>query len=269
LKDVRKRSHAIEQAVARKRKRRKRSYALYYILLFLFVFISGIILSVTVFFNIDKVVVKGIVTISSKSIVASSKITVGDNLLRINSKQIATNILTDRINVEKVTIKRELPSTLVINITEATPFYNAQFKNKYFVASKGGRIIKITTDKPMSGLMTVNGIADDSIKLGNFLQQKNSSKYELLETILNSLNDYKMTEVSSIDISNSTDILFTYQNRVNVKIGSVLDLPYKIKFVKEIITNRISPEEKGTIDATNSVKVFYEPTPSEPAVPAQ
>ncbi len=267
MKDVKKRpirNEQIRQTGLRKRKRRKRNYTLHYILLFLFVTIAGIMLSMTVFFNIEEVKVLNSKTYSSKQIVEKSGISVGNNLLRVNSKDISKKIVNSLINVESVSIKRSLPSTLIITITEATPFYNVMSNGKYMSVSKGGKVVAINLDKPIAKIMTINGIASKDIKLGDLLPQKNSSKFELLTTISDTLKEFKVTEVTNIDILNSADITFIYQDRIKVSIGSVADLRMKVKFVKEIVSNRISAEETGTIDAKNPVKVYFEPTPSEP-----
>lgn len=78
---------------ARRRKRKKRSYTLYYLLLLFFVLISGITLSVTVFFNIETIEVTGNKLHSSEEIIQQSGIEKGNNLFRINPEKAETSLL--------------------------------------------------------------------------------------------------------------------------------------------------------------------------------
>ena len=57
--DAEERVHAQKAVAAKRKRRRKKNYALYYIILFIFIVVAGIVLSLTVFFNIDAIQVEG------------------------------------------------------------------------------------------------------------------------------------------------------------------------------------------------------------------
>lgn len=253
----------IRKTAEKRRKRRKRSYTLYYILLFLLILITGVTLSLTVFFKIEQIKVVGNKTILSDQIIKATNIKVGDNLLRANTKDASTSIINSIINVEKVSIKRSLPATIVINIVEAKGYYTTVQNKKFLIISKGGRVIETNLAAKPNNLILINGISQKKFSKGDFLSKKIKNKFELLDLVDFELNKYKFANITGINLTDSIDLSFTYNDKITVRLGTATDLDAKIKFVKEIISSRLTPADAGVIDATNPFKkVFFEPTPS-------
>lgn len=72
----------------------------------------------TVFFQVETVAVTGNSRYSQEEIIKATGIQTGDNLFRMNKFQIAHQVLQDLPYVEEVTIRRSLPSTIVITVKE-------------------------------------------------------------------------------------------------------------------------------------------------------
>ena len=72
----------------------------------------------TVFFQVETVAVTGNSRYSQEEIIQATGIQTGDNLFRMNKFQIAHQVLQGLPYVEEITIRRSLPSTSVITVTE-------------------------------------------------------------------------------------------------------------------------------------------------------
>ena len=72
----------------------------------------------TVFFQVETVAVTGNSRYSQEEIIKATGIQTGDNLFRMNKYQIAHQVLQGLPYVEELTIRRALPSTIVITVKE-------------------------------------------------------------------------------------------------------------------------------------------------------
>lgn len=72
----------------------------------------------TVFFQVETVAVSGNSRYTQEEVIQAAGIQAGDNLFRMNKYQIAKQVLQKLPYVEEVTIRRSLPSTIVITVAE-------------------------------------------------------------------------------------------------------------------------------------------------------
>ena len=108
-------------ASARNNRRRRRSRGRFgplFKLLCLLAVIVALTLGATVFFQVETVVVSGNSRYTQGEVVEASGIQIGDNLYRLNKIQISQQLLQTLPYLETVSIRRSLPSTLVIQVTE-------------------------------------------------------------------------------------------------------------------------------------------------------
>ena len=104
---------------APKRRRRRRNLSLYYLLMFLFVAAVLFILSRTVLFNIKQYNVSGNMRYSTDQILTAGNLKVGKNMYNLDLDKTEQAIKKTLIYVEDVTLKRDLPDTLHVIVTEA------------------------------------------------------------------------------------------------------------------------------------------------------
>ena len=93
-------------------KRRKRNMSLYYATVILIVMVIFAILSVTVFFKVENVIVTGSSIYSVQEIVSVSGIEGGENMIRKNMGKAAERITEQLIYIETAKISRKLPSSV-------------------------------------------------------------------------------------------------------------------------------------------------------------
>ncbi len=236
-------------AARRRRKKQKRQMRLYVISVIIVVFIIFVILVFNVFFNIQSVEVVGSTNYTSDQIFQASGITVGDNMLRENTDICSSNITSRLTYVESADVKKIYPGTIKITVEASIPFANVKTGGGYLLISQGGKILEKLIN-PKSGVMTITGADPDGTlevgeRLKSFDENKTEDIYALLEAFENV--DYQMDNITSIDITDRSDVSFEYDSRIVVELGAVTDLDYKLKFSSEILTNQIGSGAFGVL----------------------
>ena len=235
-----------EKVVVSRRKRR-RNMSLYYFIAVVFIIMALIFLSLTVFFNIKKIDIKGTDLYTDEQIIQIAGLSDNDNLFRIDTNQMKSDILSSFPYLEDITIKRKLPSTLQFTAVQAVPMANIQNKDGTFcVISTTGRIVETGVLDKKAGLVTVSGMDLKVKDLGKTYEDKDSMKTTILGQILSEINTLGMTSMNTIDISDRTNIKMTYDGRLDIEVGSSVDLAFKIRYVEAVI-QKLSPTYQGTL----------------------
>lgn len=249
------REELIRQSVSRNKRRHKKNYILYYILLFFILAVTGITLSLTVFFNVEQISVSGNGGISSQSLIAATGVKKGDNLFRISTGQVKKRIFDSNVTIDDVAVKRNLPSTLSIVITPAQVEAVIYFQEKYYSVSPNNRVIAIS-DTYSEEAPFVLGCDFTGVELGDSLIGNDQNKMELLELVLQAIETNEI-EIDTIDITDLSTIKLYFQNRIEMKFGSVIDLEEELRNVKLLIETEVEEGEYVSIDATLRNGKYY------------
>lgn len=249
-----------QQAVTTKRKRRrKKNYTLYYIILFLFIVIAGIILSLTVFFNIEEIAVEGSSRYTAEEIQKQSGIQAGDNLFRISTGQASEQIIAGFGYIDAVEITRSFPNKLVITVTEAKPVMSFLSGGSYYLVSAAGRILDSGMAEPAENTFVVNGVDLSGYRNGQFIATDSGQEMETLQTINLVCSEMAFEGISRVDINSVVDIRLYIGDRIRIDVGSITDLDYKLTFAKEVMDERLEPTDKGVIDVKQSGTAYFRP----------
>ena len=244
----------------RHRKRRKRSYTLYYLLLLFFVLISGITLSLTVFFNIETIKVNGSSLNSAEQIINQSCIKKGNNLFRINPEKAAKLLKDNMQNIDSVRIERKFPSSLIVNVTDAVPTYYVTDGNSYTVISEGNRILDTGIAKEqVTAPIRLEGLEVSKFQKGDFIDGKANAKLELLQKIKQAAAKNELTNITAINLISDVDLSVEIEGRITVRLGNSTELSYKINFAQNIIDTKLDKDEVGVIDASKAGKIYFSP----------
>ena len=243
-----------------------------------------ILLSLTVLFKIDTVIITGASDYTTEEILTACEINGGENLIRTSMKKGAEKIESRLIYVEKAELKRKFPSTLEINITPAVETVSAEYNGSFCLLSAAGKILDIT-DEPVAETIVIYGaqpqkvLEDWEIKAA----QTSASSAETTETSASetSASDeeddiptpvigekfscadeyrteifYLLLETASSSFSEKTNyydmtdyisISCLYDNRIKIVFGSTAEFDYKIKLAENIITTKIGEDTEGTL----------------------
>ncbi|MBQ7756141.1 MAG: FtsQ-type POTRA domain-containing protein [Oscillospiraceae bacterium] len=218
-----------------RRRRRKSNMTLYYIVVVVIVVFAAYFLSNFVFFRIDEIKVTGSTYYAKESILYASTVSKGDNLFRTDIKGIEERLSKMMVYADEVKVRRKLPSKLEITIKEAVPKYNILQDGRYFIISESGKILENDKISPQDNLLVVDGFEIKDTKPGAKLESEDNLKARILTELTENIEGMKFDGILKIDLSDRTDIRLFYKDRIEIRIGSSMDIPYKLRYVRAVI----------------------------------
>lgn len=223
----------------------KRSTIVIFLMSILFGASIGLKLALDKIFYVRNITVMGNNRYENGEIISASGIKMGSNLLFVNSKKSGKEIYDKLPYVEKAEINKKFPGSIEIKIFTGSPCYFMEYESEYLIMSKSDKLLEKTVEIPPE-IIHVKGIP--------FELKENSVIYKdikIKESVFKIIDAFKSNELNflnEIDASNLSEIKIVYDHRIKILIGSEEDLSYKLLTAKEIIMNKISASEKGTLD---------------------
>lgn len=250
------RAQAAAAAGARRRRKRTGRQTLYYLLILLVAAAVVAVLSLTVFFRIEKLEVTGVTKYAAEEILEASGVKVGDNLFRVNARRVEKKLTQQFPYVEGVALRRTLPATLTLEIAQAKPLGAVSTAAGYVVIGKTGRVLEIGAASVPQDVMTVTGMYLYDPKVGQKLGEgytkeetdeadKEAYGFLLLSRLMDAVEETDFGKVSLVDFSNQLDMMLVYDNRLLIDLGGGTELPYKLRFAKKVIEDELSDTFEG------------------------
>lgn len=227
-----------------KKKRKKK--IIRRIILGFFVFIIGIIIFIykAPIFNLKKIDINGLVTITNESLQEKLKYNIGQNIFTINYSKIEKD-LKENPYIKEVKIRKKGINKIGIDIVENNIAYYFESNGKIKSINNEGVIVEEVENLDGRNLTKLTGIDLTEKGIGD----KITEDYELPE-VLDTF--YKMIEVmpeefyfSEINISDLNYII-SYIGDVEIKLGDSSDLIDKVNIALNLIEN--GTISKGYID---------------------
>lgn len=236
------------QGNGRKRRRRKRNLSLYYLMIFVILVVILYILSRTVLFRVEQYDIVGNERYTDYQILSAAGLSDSENLYNIDLSVTASKIKKQLIYIDDVTVTRRLPSTLVIEITEAQEFACCLYEgNRYAVISRNGRYLSTEQASPDETLLQIYGLDLVDVSLGDEFKSSDSNKKSIIMNLLSAIEELCEGKIDYIDITDRTDIVMSYDGRIEVEFGSSLDYEYKLRYIVEIIETKLDSDTTGKL----------------------
>jgi cell division protein FtsQ len=249
---------------SRKKKRLKRRRAIRKAILSLFmlfvVAIVGFVLAVTVFFKIDTIKAKGSGVYPQKIIIENSGVATGDSLLLVSEKAISENLFFNLPYVGSVTIEKDLPSTLIINVIDTVASAAiSNNKGSYIIINDEGKVLNADSQVVTEGIPVVSGVEVESYKVGEAITFKTEETGDILIQLLKASTKAGIIGMTEIDLTDVSAITMKYDNRIKILVGPAVKLETKILRAASAIDreNEINQYETGVLDLRTDPKVFF------------
>lgn len=259
------------QQSTKRQHRRTRHNGAYIMLIVCLVAGIAFALSVTRLFNVTTVTIENDTDTSSDRLIEICGFKKGDNLMRMDTRDMAKRIEQEVVYAENVSVRRELPSTLVIHVEKAVPVANIQSGDEYLIISESGRILE-TPDSPREGLLIVTGYQAKEPSLGAWLQAEDSRQDTVLKTMMAAVEDSGEPKADLVDMHDTSEIEVHFGENILFRMGSSSDAAYKLKFAAKSI-EKINPGKKYrlTMVGHNQISVLPEDmdVPRTPAKPTE
>ena len=214
-------------------------------------------------FNIAEIEITNNQKISKDTYISLSGIKYGENIYRINKKDVEEKIKSENAYVQDVKIKRVLPNKLTVEVQERTATYMIEVDGTYMYLDNQGYILEKSKEKLEVPILLGIETDKENITVNNRLCEEDLQK---LNKVLEIYRAASTTEINSlitkIDISDTSNYkLILESEKKTVHLGDATDLVNKFKWVKTMIENE--KDKKGDIYANrdlNSQPVYFSPS---------
>ena len=229
-------------------RRRKRNMSLYYLMLISICVVIFLILSRTIFFNINEYIVDGNKIYSDEQILNAGGLRDGRNMYGINLDHTAERIKNSLIYIEDVSLRRKLPDKFIVEVQEATAYACCEYEgSRYAIITKGGRYLETEQLGPRAGMILITGMELKNVALGEEFESEDENKRNIILDLLESISEICDGKITSIDITDRTKIRMVYEDRIDIDFGSSLDYEYKLRYITTIIEQNLSKEDTGRL----------------------
>lgn len=250
----------VNRTAQRRKKNKRKKLIIRSAICFLFLVI-GIILVLTMFFNISEITVSGDAVYSSEDIIKSSTVSIGDNLIFVSKDEINEKISTELPYVDSVKIKRHLPSGLELIITKTEAKYAVIENGYYTLLNNNGKVLESGLEIIGENITLLNMGEITSAEVGADIVPANEKVFNKLVLVSNACEECNLENITSIDLSDIYNIKLVYQGRITLELGETdNDNTYKkLALGKSAIETQNEENEyyRGTVNLTVDGKGYW------------
>lgn len=230
-----------------------------YLLLGVFVAAIGVALSYTVFFKVSSIEINGSKTYPQKTVVKYCGVKTGDNLLSVNEEEVLKNLRKKLPYISSVAVQKKLPSTLIINVTEAHEVAAVPKNGRYILLDGQGRIVDKDASLLKGGVALIKGYNDISGEEGVVFSSGDKKRRKVLLDVLDEMDDCGLKNINMINLKRPSSVILQYDSRIKIRLGNNKDLETKMKRVAAAIKkeDEINSSSRGTLDLRSEAYSFF------------
>ena len=230
--------------------------------LFLAILVAAAICALTIFFKVKAISVEGAMRYRAEEIVAGMGVKQGDNLYLWNKVKVSDQLLHDFPYLESVQIRRRLPDTLMVTVTECSGAVAVPSGTGYCYLSEQGKVLVLS--ETGGGLATVSGVALEDAEPGEMVERAQDAYVDALLEVLQTLDAAGMLDgLRFINLTDLTDIRIGYEGRFDIRVGTLDGLSYRIRFAQTVIGERLSPSDIGRLYWDDQNRLHFVPDTAE------
>ncbi len=232
-----------------KKARRKRLIKRIIFIIILIIIASGLFVTKSNVFLIKKINITGEDLITKDIIYKKVNEINGENIFFVKGSEIEKLLKSDPY-VDKITIKRKLPSTLEINVKEKNVGYYVKNGNNYDIISSDLVLLEKSNELKTKDLIQITGLNSTNNKLGE--ECVNTSDDKRLKDFLSNLYDIKKAnktnnKITMVNVSNINKMKVYFKD-IEVKVGNGENLVNKMRTALSILEDKKLNFKNGYID---------------------
>ena len=191
-----------------------------------------------VFFRVQTIEVAGEKRYTAEDIISVSGIQQGDYLALLDKNYIVRKIRSDLPYVESVAIKRTLPDSVLVEVTESSVAAAVEVSGSWWLINSSGKLLEEVSSP--GSYAVLHGITPLSPKAGDVAQLADNStiRWEYAMDFLRSLQEMGLShELLSLDCSSAGEFTARYGERFSLLIPSTRtdmfrdSVPFSMKWV--------------------------------------
>mgnify|MGYP000983243796 CR=1 FL=1 len=245
-------------AQGRKRKRRR---ATFYTPIAVVLIAIAVYFGISVFFRVTDIEIVGAERYTAEQILSASRVSRGDNLLLLDTKEVTENITTRLPYISDVVVEKRIPDKITMTVTESRPVAAIDVGGQWWLLDQKGRALEKAERVDIAGKVRVEGLAPENVVAGQALvvSQKDEKKREAVSRLLIALErEGMMGRCEWIDVSNIAALTMRYDNRFTVVLGTIDKIDKNLVRLVGVI-DQIEEGETGRIDMTDDFEARFIP----------
>ncbi|MBQ2021872.1 MAG: FtsQ-type POTRA domain-containing protein [Peptococcaceae bacterium] len=184
-------------------------------------------------FQVQQIVVAGNDALSTEKVISISGLQVGDNLFWCDTGE-AKKQLRHNPFVKKVSIRRDLPDTLIVQVTERPSVGYIVTSDGYVQVDAEGRMLAIQQSLSNYRLPVISGVGLNELpELGGIIQNK---KLRQALDILQSCDVTLLDNIAELNVGQEYYILLYTNQQLEVRLGGLENMEQRLKDLDKILT---------------------------------
>ena len=243
-------------------RRRRRMLVIFYLLVFLFVVTAAVSLSLTVLFRVTDIEIENQTSYSQEEILKASGLSEGENLFLANVNGAKEQIETTLPYTGEVRVERKIPSTICITVEPAKVAAAVEQENGDILLVDDSYKILETVRQAPDDVLLIKGLQAKDPTPGYTAQWEEEETASVLDDLLQQLQEDEFSPITSVDVQNLYQLTVVYDGRITINFGGPDDLELKVASVKKIVTENLTKDDRGTLDASltrDSKRVYFDP----------
>lgn len=260
--------HPKEHLMAKKSKksrksrkhRRKRGTSVLMLLLCILIAAAAVITAMTIFFKIGQIRLTGETRYTQQQVAQASGLEIEGNLILFDKNTVLRRIREACPYLDEVQVRRRLPDTVEILVTECTPVAAVKDAGGYWLMDREGKLLEKTSDLTGLRVPKITGLTLSEPKAGAFAEiSEEDAKKPMILLLNHAEDDGILQDIGEIDFSQQYDIRLTYLSRFTVRLGSTEELEKKLRFLHVIVEEKLGANAQGEIDLSDPQKARFIP----------
>ena len=201
-------------------------------------------------FKINTITVEGSNRYKQEDIIDNCCINIGDNFLFCSTAEGEEKIVRKFPYIEEVSIEKKPFTQINIVLKEAKPESVIESKGKYVVLSKKGKVIEINDSNKYNNIPAVLGAELKDVQLCYPIKYKDANLEKYLNKLTDAISKYKIKDIQTIDMSNTTEIKLIRKNGFVIIVGDFENIEYKLKTAQNILSSHVKENAVGRLDVS-------------------
>lgn len=243
--------------------RKVRRIAVYALIIFA-ILIVGCILSMTVLFKTENIVVSGADNLySPQDIISASGLHYQDNIIMAQKHKAEKKLEEKFPYIKSAEVYAVFPDTINIDITLSTASFAVKTDKLTYIANEDSKVLQVTSTADEVKVPLIEGVQVKDAKAGERLEFESQLVLNSITEMFNLAKEKGYKNITKVDVVSTTspsgtqtvEIRYVYDDRIVVFLGIPENISYKMQTAQTIITEKLDVNGAvltGELDVSNS-----------------
>lgn len=203
----------------------------------LFLAVCAAVVAVLVYsplFTLQRVIVNGNQYLSREEVMEIARIHIGQPLFQLQTDAVTRNLTRD-LRIESASVRRQMPDTVEIDMTERIPVATAACDYGYVDLDRQGKVIAGYRTLKRMPIPLITGVVLHDLYIGD---DNTDETVGSVLVFLQKINPEALNRISEIHIGNPEEIVAYTTDSVQIRLGNMERLDEKAKLTQDFLEDQ-------------------------------